>query len=179
MISSALAINKDDGQRNELAEFYEQNKDHLFAFAYSKLHNYEQAEDAIQEAFLRVAAYPKKFFEIPCHKRASYVVIIIRNIIYDTLSKNSKINIVEPDEEIVDNSPLVDDKVIGKISSEELFDYIKTIPESQKQVVYLKIIFNLNNSEIAKVLNISETAVRKRLSRAYKLISDYLNREEH
>lgn len=64
MIQAALAVLENDKQRNELATCYEQYKNRFFSIAYSKLHNSEEAEDAVQEAFLRVANNPNKFFTI-------------------------------------------------------------------------------------------------------------------
>ena len=75
MISAALAVLKTDEQLNELSEFYEENKNRFFSIEFSKLHNREDAEDAIQEAFLRIVKYPEKFFAIPTHKRLPYAVI--------------------------------------------------------------------------------------------------------
>ncbi len=54
MISGALAILETDKQRNELSEFYKENKTRLYRFAFSRLHNRESAEDALQEAFLNI-----------------------------------------------------------------------------------------------------------------------------
>ena len=62
MISAALAMLEIEGQRNELAAFYTANKNRLYYIALSKLHNSIEAEDAVQEAFSRIAAKPKHFF---------------------------------------------------------------------------------------------------------------------
>lgn len=78
MISAALAVLETDEQRNELSEFYKEKLGKLYSIAISKLHNQQSAEDAIQETFLRICKYPKKFFEIEVHKRLPYAVIIIR-----------------------------------------------------------------------------------------------------
>lgn len=62
MISSALAVLKTDEQRNELSEFYEENKSRLYSIAFERLHNRQDAEDVIQESFLGIAYIPEKFF---------------------------------------------------------------------------------------------------------------------
>lgn len=62
MISSALAVLKTDEQRNELSEFYEENKSRLYSIAFERLHNRQDAEDALQETFLGIAYIPEKFF---------------------------------------------------------------------------------------------------------------------
>ena len=62
MISGALAILETDKQRNELSEFYKENKARLYNFAFSRLHNRESAEDALQEAFLNQGYYIKVLY---------------------------------------------------------------------------------------------------------------------
>lgn len=62
MISEALAVLETEEQRNELADFYEKNKSRFYTIAFDHLHNQEEAEDAIQEAFLEIANKPDTFF---------------------------------------------------------------------------------------------------------------------
>ena len=72
MIEAVLAALENDKQRNDLAAFYEQYKNRFFNIAYSKLHNSEEAEDAVQEAFLRVVDNPNKFLEMSNQERVRF-----------------------------------------------------------------------------------------------------------
>ena len=81
MIEAALSVLENDKQRNELAAFYEQYKNRFFGIAYSKLHNPEEAEDAVQEAFLRVVDNPNKYFKMSNRERLRFVEAIIRRLI--------------------------------------------------------------------------------------------------
>ena len=58
MISSALSMLETEEQRDILSEFYEENKNRFYGMAYSKLQNRVLAEDAVQEAFVRIMQYP-------------------------------------------------------------------------------------------------------------------------
>ncbi|MDE6726557.1 MAG: sigma-70 family RNA polymerase sigma factor [Oscillospiraceae bacterium] len=173
MISSALAGLETEERRNELAEFYEQNKSGLYAFAMSRTRNREKAEDAVQEAFLRIAKYPETFFALPVHKRMSYAVIVTGNAVNDIFSESAKSS--ELPDTIEDNSLSVEDTALGNISAEELKAFIKAMPEAQRQAVILKIVCEMTTAEIACALNISEPTARKRVSNAYKTIKKYLN----
>ena len=64
MISTALALLEPDEQRNVLSEFYQKYKNRFYAIAYSKLHGKAAAEDAVQEAFLRIVDKPENFYKI-------------------------------------------------------------------------------------------------------------------
>lgn len=72
MISGALAILKSEAQRNEMSAIYEKNKSLFLSIAYKKLQNNENAEDAVQEAFLEISDKPDTFFALN-EKDAVYV----------------------------------------------------------------------------------------------------------
>ena len=175
MISAALAVLETDEQRNELNEFYKENLGKLYSIAISKLRNQQSAEDAIQEAFLRICKYPKKFFEIEVHKRLPYAVIIIRNVVSNMLRDNSKHEYDELSEDIIGNVRSVEDIALGKVFSEELEKFIRTMPEVLRETITLKLTYNLTTRQIADVLGISEWAARKRLSNAYKRINEFID----
>ena len=175
MISAALAILETDEQRNELAKFYKEHKNRLYALALSKLHNECDAEDAVQETFLNIAKYPEKFFEIDTHKKVAYVLIVIRNVILHMLKEASKHKADELTNDVLDNAPSVEKLAIGNISAEELKDFIQKMSPTLSDVIKLKAFGRLSNSEIADILGVSKAAVRKRISEAYKQIKAFLN----
>lgn len=173
MIGAALAVLDTEERRNELAEFYDRNKNGLYAFALSRTHNRERAEDAVQEAFLRIAKYPESFFSLPVHKRVSYAVIVTRNAVNNILGESARS--AELPETLRDDSLSVEDISLGNIAAEELKAFIKKMPEAQRAAIILKIVHGLTTIEIAAALNISGPTARKRVSNAYRTIEKYLN----
>lgn len=176
MIDAILATIENEEQRNELAEFYSKQKNRLYAIALSKLHNKADAEDAVQEVFLRIADNPENFFEIPTHKRGAYADVIIRNISIDMYKKQKRENTVNVETLGKELSEYlsVEDIVIEKEIYGELVDFIRKLPDARKSALMLRIMYKKSTAEIAEMLNISETAARKRLSDAGKQIKDYL-----
>ena len=182
MISTALALLKTDEQRNVLSEFYQKYKNRFYAIAYSKLHGKTAAEDAVQEAFLRIVDKPEKFFKIEHNKRVAYADVIVRNVAIDMFNKNNahKIeegkNIEELTEDVSDEAYTLglEDTVIGSVSKNELLAFILKLPVLQRDILNLKVVCELSNSEIAQKLNVSETVVRQRLFQARKSILDFL-----
>ena len=176
MISPALEILETEEQRNELSDFYEQYKERFYAVAFSKLHNRASAEDAVQEAFLRIADKPEKFFEIPQDKRAAFTDVIIRRIAVDMFNKSSKTDLLD---ETIDNDfgdvPL-EERVISSVSRDELIGFISTLSSLQRDVLELKILYGASNSEIAQKLSVTENVVRQRLFQARKAIREYLEK---
>ena len=165
----------DVDQANELEEIYRLNADRFYAIAFSRLQNKHDAEDAVQEAFFRIANNPKNLFKIPAHKKVAYIDVIIINVSCDMLEAKNKKTEAGFYENYADVSNLLEDIVIDDISAEELINYIMSMPNAKKDVMFLKIGYGYSNAQISETLGISETAVRKRISDAYKLINDFLD----
>ncbi len=179
MISAALAVLENDEQRNELAKFYEENKNRFFAIAYEHLHNKEDAEDAIQETFLRIANKPDIFFSKTHKDRVLYTAVIVRNISVDIYHKKQKHECEALTADIADKSIPVIERAVGERSKEELMTFIRSLSEALRQALFLKIHYQMTTSEIAKALDISETAARKRISDAEKRIRQYMEDKDN
>lgn len=179
MISAALAVLETDEQRNELTFFYEKNKNSFFAVASSKLHSKHDIEDAVQEAFLRVANKPDKFFLLEDSKKIAYLNVIVRNVAIDIYNKNVKnfweYDLDETSDDCIDNASLLENDVLGRISSDELMVFIKTLPLVQRDILTLHCLFGLTMEETAEKLNISLPMAKKKLYLARKSIKQYIN----
>lgn len=178
MIDAIFAVIENDVQRNELSDFYRENKDRLYGIAFSKLHDRNDSEDAVMEAFARVANKPHNFFTMPPEERAAYVSVIVRNISSEMLSRkiaNHMENIENYEDEIETKIP--EDVFFDNNRAHELIDIIRSLPDSKKDVMILRIVHGKSSVEIARILDIPESTVRKRLSDARKLIRKFM--EEH
>ena len=176
MINAVLSTIENEEQRNGLAEFYTENKNRLYAIAMSRLHNRTDAEDAVQELFLRITEKPENFFNIPAHKRTAYADVIIRNISVDMFKKQIRENTVSIDtlENDLSDYLSAEDIAVGNDLYMDLVEFIRRMPEGRKSALVLRIMYKRTTAEIAEMLNISETAARKRLSDAGKQIKEFL-----
>lgn len=179
MISAALAILETDEQRSELSEFYRQNKTRLYMIAFSKLHNKESAEDAVQETFLRLAEDRERFFKLNESERVIFAGIVARNVAVDMYKKAAEADTVELTENISDeyeNSP--EEKLLYKFTKEKLTEFVRGLPPLQRDVLYLKAVHGMTTREIAARLSVSENVVRQRLFFARKAIKEALRKGE-
>ena len=160
MISAALAVLESEEQRNELSEIYEQNVSNFYNIAFQHLHNKQDAEDTIQEAFLAIAKNPGPFFDVAVNKRISYINVIIRNTAYKMRDKKHKVS--------------ENEMMLSNYSCDKLLEFIGTLPEATKAAVYLKMHLGLKNGDIAKTLGISQDAAKKRVARGMKQIREYM-----
>ena len=177
MISAALAVLENEGQREELSEFYEKYKKRLLNIAFSKLHNREEAEDAVQEAFLKIADRPDIFFSLNETERRRYISGVIKNVAVDLFNKKQKDRAEELTDDIVylnDEAP-VENSLFDNISRNEIIAFIDTLPETQKAVLVLSYLSGLSADEIGRVLGIPVTAVYKRLYSARNAIKRFVD----
>lgn len=141
MIEAALAALENDNQRNRLSAFYEQYKNRFFGIAYSKLHKSEEAEDAVQETFLRVVDHPAKFFEMPDQERVRFVEGIVRHVSIDKYKKDNAVSIEDIGDDIMSSTISPEEKCITDASASEFVQFALTLPGSQRKALFMVIIY--------------------------------------
>lgn len=173
-----FSIIKDDFQRNDLEEFYKNNMDCLFNVAYFILHNQRDSEDAVQEAFCKIAHDPDKFFGVEPENRARYMIVVVKNTALDMI-RGSKAAAAEYDDETAyGGSPSVDDIVIGEDLKEKLKQFIRLLPDLQRKALIFRCLMGFSVSETADRLGISQAAVRQRTHMARKAVFEFIQKEK-
>lgn len=177
MISVALAILKSDAERNEMSSVYEKNKSLFLNIAYKRLQNEENAEDAVQEAFLEIADKPDVFFSLAEEKRVSYMSSVVNKVAIDMFNKSIKLQTEELSEDIayLNDENLIENSFFDTVSREEILTFIENLPEAQRTVLILSYSSGLSAKEISRTLNISVTSVYNRLYFARKNIKTFVN----
>ena len=177
MVSAALAVLELEGQRSELSEIYDKYRKRFVGVALKVLHNREDAEDAVQEAFLRIADRPDTFFSLNDKNRLLYLCGVIRNVAVDMLNKRKRG--VELNENISFSDDPLESLVLNDISHGELIGFIESLPPLQQNVLVLTRLLKLSISETAKTLRISERAVNQRLYLARKAVKQFIEERRH
>lgn len=125
-------------------------------------------EDLSQEIFIIVSNNMHKI-DLDEYKRTqNYIITITRNYCINYLNRHSQ-EYTSNDEEITLISSHTDtplDYIIYKENFSELIEEIHCLDFIYKSVLELKYVNNLNNTEIASILNISKKTVEMRLYRA-------------
>ncbi len=178
---TAFATIDNEEQRNELEIIYEKSVARLYRIAMTMLGNREDAEDAVQEAFLDVAGNPNGFFAVPETKRVSYIKTIVKRKAQGILKKryNAVSHETDIDEDTPDNNTPIDEKLDSEMSRDEIYRFIDTLSYDLRKVLYLRIEYELSYAEIGERLGISEEAAKKRFARAKNKIKQFLEGKCH
>ena len=149
---------------------YEKYADMLYRLALSHLKNQEDAEDTVQEVFVK---YMHHFSIISSeeHERAWLIRTTVHRC-YDLLRYNSK-RIHEDLDELAEEIPA--DENEPKI---EIFRILEKLPVKHKTVIVLHYLEGFSVEEISRMLHISASAVKMRLSRGREQMKEVIEKEE-
>ena len=153
-------------------KLYKQYCDSMFCVAMRFINNADDAEDVLQESFIKAFQHIHQFKgEVTF---GAWLKRIVVNGCIDFLKSKQQKTIALDDEYM----HIVDDdnwEVPDTISLKEIISKIEELPEKYKYVVQLFLVEGYDHKEITEILNISETASRTRLLRAKKHLKEVLS----
>ncbi len=147
----------------------------LCSLAYSATGSLSLSEDLAQETF--VAAWKQLADLREPEKLRSWLCRILRNLTYDALHRQGvePIHKAEPLEEIQESpapEPLPSDYTISREEEAILYRSLERIPESYREPLILYYREHQSVENVAAALDLSEDAVKQRLSRGRKLLHE-------
>ena len=161
-----------DNSRKAFEKVYREYAPRLYRFAEGYVMNAQEAEDIVQDAFLR-------FLEaLPALPDTTDV----GNYLYST-AKNLCLNYLKHLQVEDSHKEKLTEALIfsGSLEYEddsELLDKVKEcvklLPDQQRKIVELKIFRDMSYKEIAKELRISEVTVHTHVKRAYQTIRELI-----
>lgn len=164
-------INEHKGicEENIFSNIYVSTAEHLRNYIYYKCGLLDVAEDITQLTFLKMW---ERCREIILGKARSYAFTVANRLFLGQV-KSNKVALKFLKEKI---SNVNNDDPEGMLISDELRIKIETsiseLPEGQREVFLLNRIDKMTYREIAVTLNVSETAVEKRMSKALLKLRD-------
>ena len=147
-------------------------QDKVFRLAKRMLTSHEEAEDATQEVLLKL--WNQKKIISTYNNVEAFTMTMTKNFCYDRLKSKQAQNLKISHSNYNDENAKLQNHLEYKDSLKWVSKIIETLPEQQKLVVQLRDIEQYNFTEIAKILEMNDTAVRVNLSRARKTIREQL-----
>lgn len=155
-------------------ELYNKYSAKMLSVCYRYAHNREDAEDMLQEGFIKV------FLQIHSFENRGAFEGWVRRIIVHTciniLKKNKKFN--ESVDIIHANGIQVrEDSVPAIVQAKQIVECIRLLPLGYRTVLNLYAIEGYNHREIANMLDIEESTSRSQYTRAKAMLEDILIRK--
>ena len=145
---------------------YERYRHRLFRFALSCLKSQEDAEDTVQEVFLRVARAAPRYQ--PQGKFKAWLFQIAANRIRSMAIQKNRPENVSDDEVMLQTDSY--DQEHRLIQQERLQNILLTLPSNQRVIVLLRELEGMDIISIASILDMSASNVRVQLHRARKAL---------
>ncbi len=137
----------------------------LYLAAFSVLQNQADAQDAVQMTYVK---YYQQDLDYQDEEH-------IRKWLFKTVFNQAKdIRRAFWRRNRVSIDQVLEPAAQSKPEDQSLFEVVCTLPQKERVVLQLYYYENYSTKEIAQLLSISEAAVRKRLSRARKLLKEKL-----
>jgi RNA polymerase sigma factor (sigma-70 family) len=145
-------------------------KDRLFRFAKRIINNLPEAEDIVQEVFIRL--WKKRDHLAEYRSVEALAMIITKNLCYDYLKSKNRLtdeltNLNDRDSECV-----VELQTEFTESHNLIKELINRLPYKQRMIIQLRDIEGFEFEEIAEITGTNSNAVRVNLSRARKTIRE-------
>jgi len=158
--------------QNDFVKLITPFKDKLFRLAKRLLVSTEEAEDATQEVILKLWNN-KENLEVYKNIEA-FSMTMTKNYCLDQLKAKRSENLKLVHDNYIGREPGLEKQLEAKDSLEWVEKAINELPEQQKLIIQMRDIEEYEFEEIAKIINMNETAIRVALSRARKTIRAFI-----
>ena len=182
-----MLLQAQTGDPDAFSILVERYSPRIFGVCFSLLGNRQDAEDCVQETFLkayrsiRVYSFQAAFY--------TWLYRIAINTCHDYRRKTSRTLTFSLDEaretedgavfqQIADDKPLPDEQYAATESIQMIRQQIDCLPDYLKEILILRDLEGLSYHELAAVFHLSEGTVKSRLSRARRQLMEKIRQRE-
>lgn len=157
-----------DGDKDAFSIFYKQNYTKLYTYGISLGLNDEGVRDIIQELFVKLYTRPELIKEVGTIQPFLFASVRNAFINHEKLSSkylslhqigNFELNYSIENHQIEDEEEL-------RILQQKVDKVISSLTSRQKEIIYLRFLHQMDYSEIAQIMQLSEQAARNLTHRA-------------
>ncbi|MDO1448701.1 RNA polymerase sigma-70 factor [Rhodocytophaga aerolata] len=176
-IDEQLTSRLKNGEDQAFREIFYHFHKSMYAIALKYLRDTVQAEDAVQEVFVKLWINRHQLDENLSVK--GYLFTTLKNHLLNTL-RNQKIAVAKQLEigaRQLESQNTTEDDLLLKEYQMHLTNGIQKLSPQRQSIFKMRFYKGLNNQEISQKLNISINTVKFQLSQATKLLKTYLKRD--
>lgn len=167
-----------DNSTTEFEQIYLKYRNQMVLVALSLLHNQDDAEDAVHEAFLGIANHMKTVSQIKNEND-------LRNYCLKS-AKNASLNILKAqsrrEKTFFEPFPISDkdflESICTKCDCDELIGAIQKLDEKYRDVLYYHFVLEMTVPQVATLLGRKKATVKKQLIRGKKFLLENINGKE-
>ncbi len=177
----------EESERELIGRLYFDYSKKVKEMAMSILHSDRQADDIVNDTFLKVIRYKEKFFDVSEEERIRLIIICTRSICFNIYNRNKKIRFEslesfyqDENENDVRLDPPADIDLLKILVEEETASYLQSVIERLKSpardMIILKFYHEMKNTEIAEFFKMNPSTVNTIIHRSIKHLRKELER---
>ncbi|HEU5138462.1 MAG TPA: RNA polymerase sigma factor, partial [Bacillales bacterium] len=149
-------------------DLYEKHSEELARFARSMANHEKEAEDLLQETFLKALTHLHKLSGLPDSAQRAWLFKVLRNLHYDRYRKQRfEVPLKEQDEP---------EDELDAYTELEMKELMQALPSDLREVVYKRYWLGMTSKQIAQPLGIADATIRYRLRTAIHLLRTTINK---
>lgn len=160
------------GNKEALSNLYKLTKTSVYSFALSILKNLHEAEDVLQEVYIKI--YENASYYQANGKPLAWILTITKNLSLMKLRKDKNHVDVDDFKEVLTDYKGVKDAE-NKLLINNVFEYIS---DEERNILILHAVSGLKHREIAKMLELPLSTVLSKYNRAIKKIKERMGEEK-
>jgi RNA polymerase sigma-70 factor (ECF subfamily) len=175
----ALIQSAQDGDLDAFQQLFDENKHKIYAAAYKYLRNKEDAEDILQETFIKAYQSLEKFRTNEDTNFTSWLLRISINSSIDFIRKNRKMRENHFDSDNIDKISSThesfDPEHARRLQDvrEKIDHVLNSLTVKQRMIFILRHYQQLSTQEIAEYMNCSQGSIKRQLFRAVSAMKEH------
>ena len=165
-----LALTDSEADAILLTELFDETYHRMKVTAMGILHDESEAEDAVQDTFIKCMRRIDTVRDLAPDARPFYLLTAVKRTALNRLRDRRRFTELPQDDLLDGDDVSVEEKTIRTLTLEQVLAAFTRLPDAYKEVLRYKYLLDLNDREIAKLLGVRKNSVRVYLMRARKAV---------
>lgn len=148
--------------------------DRFYRVAYHLLESRDDAEDAVQELYLKILSIPGKLVYV--RDPAAYGITLLKNICIDRIRRRESRRAEQLEDFMAADASGPERKMTEKDTLSRVMKEMERLPEKQAKVLRMRALEGLEYDEIARRTGLSQVNIRVLISMARKTLKKSIGR---
>ena len=165
------------GEHQAFAQLVRRHTQRFFGAAYRVVANASEAEDIVQEAFLKLWDRPERWNADKGAKFTTWFYRVVTNTALDAVRRRRPQAGADVLDGVADGGAAADEALAAGEEAQAVEQAVQSLPERQKMALNLCFYEGLSNKEAANVMDVGVKALESLLMRAKAAVRDDLTRK--
>jgi len=167
MLAFYLSLIEGEHEKRVFSRLYEEYYGCMFAIAKNVLSDHASVEDAVHEAFERIARNMASVVDLSDGNMKAYVGTTVRNCALNIKRKQEGLKLVSLDDyHEASNRRDPEEDIVQTMTIDDACERLEEMGACHREVLMLRYGMGLSSSQIAAHFDISGSSARKRIERA-------------